>query len=222
MSEVVALSAETRENTGKGPARALRREGRIPGIIYGGKGDQQKVSLELREMNRVYLKGGFQSRLVDLKIGKDTVRVIPREVQVHPVTDVPEHADFLRVDKNTPVKVWVKVRFENEDLAPGIKRGGVLNVVRHEIEFYCSPESIPESIIVDLTGMVIGDSVHFSKLPIPEGVVPVIDDRDFTVATVVGRGIKSDEDEEEGEGEEGEEGEGEEGEESEENGNGKD
>lgn len=217
MTEVMNLNAEVREGAGKGVARSLRREGRIPAVIYGEKQEAISISLNYRELGKEYFRGGFFSRLCDLKVGGETIRVLPREVQVNPVTDFPEHADFQRVGAHSQVRVAVPVHFENEADSPGLKRGGVLAVVRHEIEIVCRAGDIPEALTVDLTGLGIGDSVHISSITLPEGVRPAIADRDFTVATITGVAIEVEEEEDaaEAEGEEGAEGE-EEGEEAEE------
>ena len=217
MTEVMNLNAEVREGAGKGVARSLRREGRIPAVIYGEKQDALSISLNYRELGKEYFRGGFFSRLCDLKVGGETIRVLPREVQVNPVTDFPEHADFQRVGAHSQVRVAVPVHFENEAASPGLKRGGVLAIVRPEIEVVCRAGDIPEALIVDLSGLGIGDSVHISSIALPEGVRPAIADRDFTVATITGVAVDVEEEEQAAEGEEGAEGEGEEdGEESEE------
>lgn len=214
--EVITLDADVRENTGKGPARALRRDGKIPAIIYGEGIAPVMVTVEQKAISMAYWKSGFMSQLFDLKTKEKTYRVLPKQIQLHPVTDYPEHADFLHVKDDTKVKVLVKVVFHNADKAPGIRRGGTLNVVRREIELLCSAANIPSLLEYDLTGKQIGDSVHISHLDLPEGVTPAIADRDFTVATIVGRKAEKEETEEGAEGEEGEEGaEGEEGEEGE-------
>ncbi|MBL29101.1 MAG: 50S ribosomal protein L25/general stress protein Ctc [Rhodospirillaceae bacterium] len=196
MTEVMNLNAEVRDGAGKGVARSLRRAGRIPAVIYGEKQDAISISLDYRELGKEYFRGGFFSRLCDLKIGSETVRVLPRDVQVNPVTDFPEHADFQRVGPNSQVRVAVPVHFVNEAASPGLKRGGVLAVVRHEIEIVCRAGGIPEALTVDLTGLMIGDSVHISSIALPDGVRPAISDRDFTVATITGVAVESEEGEE--------------------------
>ncbi|MDB2414480.1 50S ribosomal protein L25/general stress protein Ctc [Rickettsiales bacterium] len=193
MSEVLKLEANARDGVGKGVSRALRREGRIPAIIYGGKEKgETKISLPFKEVFVEYNKGHFTSKLVDLEIGKETLRVLPREVQIHPVTDAPLHVDFIRLEKGAKVNVFVQVVFINKDTCPGIRRGGVLNIVRRDIELVCDVDAIPQKLVVDLNGRAIGDSIHLSHIKLPEGVVPVINDRDFTVATIVGRTAKED------------------------------
>ncbi|MCD6034808.1 MAG: ribosomal protein L25/ral stress protein Ctc [Rickettsiales bacterium] len=187
------LNAQAREKTGKGPARALRREGRLPAIIYGGKGGETNISVDLRETTKVYVKGHFQSQLLQIELGKEKIAVLPRDVQLHPVTDQIEHVDFLRIEKGQKVRVAVPVRFLNAERSPGLKRGGVLNIVRHDVELYCNPEKIPAFIEADLNGTRIGQSIHISHIALPEGCEPVIRDRDFTVAAVAGRGKEEEE-----------------------------
>ena len=184
MSDTTILAAEAKANTGTGAARAARRQGRVPGIVYGGGAEPQMVTVERRELHRYLHQPGFYSRLFELQLDGTTQRVIARDVQLHPVTDQPVHVDFLRVAAGAQITVAVPVHFVNEDRAPGIRRGGLLNTVRHEIEIYCPADAIPDAITVDLTGLEIGDTIHISRVALPEGVTPVID-RDFTVATIV-------------------------------------
>ncbi len=191
MQETLKLDAEIREDTGKSAARAIRKQGRIPGIVYGD-GKEVKISLEHKPLALAYSKGGFRSKVVELNTGKEVLRVLPREVQLHPVTDRPLHVDFLKIPEDKKVKVRVKVQFINREKSPGIKRGGILNIVRRTVELLCDANNIPEILIADLEGLQIRDSVHFSSLEVPEGVTPVIDDRDFTIATIAGR-IKKEE-----------------------------
>jgi large subunit ribosomal protein L25 len=184
MTEVHSLSVELRDRAGKGAARATRRAGRVPGVVYGNKEAATLISLEPRALVRELHKTGFFATLFDLKMGERSERVLPRDVQFDPVTDRPLHIDFLRVGAGTRVHVNVPVIFQNELASPGLKRGGVLNIVRHEIEFICAADSIPHSITIELTGLEIGDSVHISMVKLPEGVAPAITDRDFTIATI--------------------------------------
>ncbi|HRY23322.1 MAG: 50S ribosomal protein L25/general stress protein Ctc [Geminicoccaceae bacterium] len=201
MSETIQLTAEPRERTGKEGARALRKTGMVPAIVYGGKEPPQKVALVDREIRRqLELNPRFFSSVVELKLGKKVIQVIPREAQLHPVKDHPLHVDFLRAAKGSTVTVEVPVHFLNEERCPGLRRGGVLNIVRREIELVCPVEAIPERIDVDLAAVEIGDSVHISAVTLPANVTPTITDRDFTICAVVGRGPTADEDEE-GEGE---------------------
>jgi len=184
MAEISTIAAQRRERAGKGPARAARRAGRVPGIIYGAKKDPAMVTLDPRELDRELNTGGFMATIYDVQIEQDKERVLPRDVQFDPVTDRPIHVDFLRVSATTSVTVQVPVNFLNEEESPGLKRGGLLNVVRHEIEMICRADAIPSAIEIDLTGLDIGDSIHISMISLPDGVAPTITDRDFTVATI--------------------------------------
>ncbi len=184
MADVSSMSAQPRQAVGKGAARAARRAGLVPGVIYGTGVDTVSVAIDSKTFSIEYGKGGFFSRLYELDLEGEKMRVLPRDVQVHPVTDSPLHVDFLRLTADSRINVDVAVQFINDEESPGIKRGGVLNVVRHTIELNCRADSIPESITVDLTGLDIGGSVHISHIELPEGVTPTITDRDFTVATV--------------------------------------
>jgi large subunit ribosomal protein L25 len=184
MVEMITFTAEVREAAGKGPARALRRSGRVPAVVYGESKDQEMVSLEARALRRQLGNPRFFSTLCVLQVDGATVRVLPRDVQLHPVTDDPLHADFVRVSAGATVEVEIQVAFINEDVSPGLKRGGVLNIVRREIELVCPADAIPSEITVDLKAFDIGDSVHISHIALPEGVRPTITDRDFTVATI--------------------------------------
>ncbi|BAQ18138.1 50S ribosomal protein L25/general stress protein Ctc [Methyloceanibacter caenitepidi] len=199
MAEAIELKAWSRGRTGTGGARAIRREGRIPGIVYGGNDEPLNIALETKEVSKQIQTGHFQSTVYMLDMDGTKIRAIPRDVQVDPVRDFPIHVDFLRLAKNAEIDVDVPVHFLNEGASPGLKRGGVLNVVRHEISLRCPADKIPESIEIDLTGMDIGESIHISAVTLPEGAVPTITDRDFTVATIAGR-VAEDTGEEEEEG----------------------
>ncbi len=201
MADIASLSAVARRGNGKGAARAVRRQGRVPGVVYGSDKDPVSVSLDGKELGVEYHRAGFFSRLYDLSIDGQAERVLPREVQIHPVTDVPLHIDFLRLTADSRVNVDVPVVFVNDEESPGLKRGGVLNVVRHTIELLCRADSIPEVIEFDLTGTEIGDSIHISAVTLPDGVNPAITDRDFTVATVASPTVVRDEAAEEAEAE---------------------
>jgi large subunit ribosomal protein L25 len=191
MARIVQLKAEARHRAGKGAARAVRREGLVPGVIYGDKKEPQLITLGYVDIWQQVHTGRFLSTLVDLEIDGQRVRTIPRDVQFDPVRDFIIHADFLRLGAGARITVEVMVEFRNAEESPGLKRGGVLNTVRHEIELYCPADSIPEEIVVDLTGMDIGDSVHISDIKLPEGTTPTITDRDFTIATIAApAGIK--------------------------------
>lgn len=187
MAEALELKGWTRARTGKGGARSLRRDGRIPGILYGDKEAPQPIAVDFRTISLKLHTGHFQSTVFTLDVEGTKTRVIPRDVQLDPVRDFPIHIDFMRVGKDALVTVAVPVRFLNEAASPGIKRGGILNVVRHEIEVRCPVDAIPEHFDVDLTGLEIGDAVHISAVALPKGVKPTITERDFTVATIVGR-----------------------------------
>ncbi len=195
MAEISIIAAQRRERAGKGPARAARRAGRVPGVIYGSKKDPSIVTLDPRELDRELKTGGFLATIYDVQVDQDKERVLPRDVQFDPVTDRPIHVDFLRVSAASSVTVQVPVNFLNEEESPGLKRGGLLNVVRHEIEMICRADAIPSSIDVDLTGLDIGDSVHISMITLPDGVAPTITDRDFTIATVAAPTVVQEEEE---------------------------
>ena len=180
------LPAERREKTGKGPARQLRREGKLPAIVYGGKGEPMQVTLPLKETKReLGTNPRFFSTVFELDFGGEKLKVLPREAQLHPVTDDPLHVDFLRAEVGAVVTVEVPVRFAHEDQSPGIKRGGVLNIVRRTVELLCPADAIPGELVVDLAGREIGDSIHISHVTLPEGVRPTITDRDFTICSIV-------------------------------------
>jgi len=187
MAEAIELKAWARQSAGKGGARQVRREGRIPGIIYGDKQEPQNIALDTKAISKQLQTGHFQSTIFTLDVDGTKTRVIPRGVQLDPVRDFPIHVDFMRLGKDALVTVDVPVHFLNEATSPGLKRGGVLNVVRHDIPVRCPADKIPDHFDVDLAGVEIGDSIHISAIALPEGVTPTITDRDFTVATVVGR-----------------------------------
>ncbi|AGF74761.1 50S ribosomal protein L25/general stress protein Ctc [Bartonella australis AUST/NH1] len=184
MSKSYTLKAEIRERVGKGSSRALRRDGLIPAIIYGNKQPPLAVAVSYKEIFYKIHAGGFRTTVATVEVGKQKIQVLPKDYQLDPVRDVPVHVDFLRISAESVVQVDIPVHFLNEDIAPGIKRGGVLNIVRHEIECTAPANAIPESIKIDLSGYSIGDSIHISAVQLPEGVVPVIQDRDFTIATI--------------------------------------
>jgi large subunit ribosomal protein L25 len=184
MSDIISLAAEPRDRAGKGVARATRRAGRVPAVIYGGALPPVMIALDRADLARRVHAAGFFTHLFELVVDGQRHRVLPRDVQLHPVTDVPIHVDFLRVAKDAVIEVAIPVEFVNQEASPGLKRGGVLNVVRHEIEVRCPVESIPDHITVDLTGFEVGASIHISHVRLPEGVRPVIGDRDFTIATI--------------------------------------
>ena len=197
MSDYAVLEAAARDRAGKGAARAIRREGLVPGVIYGGGQDAVMLTMDPRILHARMRKTGFFATQFHVEVAGKKHRVLPKEVQFHPVTDHPIHVDFLRVTDRTRVTVEIPVRFVNEEAAPGLEEGGVLSVVRHTVEVATAAGNIPEEIVVDLTGMVIGDSVRIGNITLPEGVRPTIADRDFMIASVaVPMQIVEDEEEE--------------------------
>jgi len=202
MAQVSTMNAELRERAGKGAARAARRAGKVPAVIYGNKQTPTMITLDPRELTKVLKGGSFFSSVFELEVGGEKHRVLPRDLQLHPVTDVPLHVDFMRFSAKTRLNVEVAVIFENEEECPGIKGGGVLNIVRHSIELMCSPDSIPDSLTVDLTGREVGESINISAIELPGDVELTITDRDFTVATIAAPTVQVEVEEEiEGEGE---------------------
>ena len=184
MSDNTILNANVRSNTGKGSARAARRAGRIPAIIYGEKKDTISIDIEEREYRKLMNQSGIFSRLLDISVEGKANTVLTRDIQFHPVSENPLHVDFLRIGKGSNINVSVPVAFINEELSPGLKTGGVLNTVRFELELECPADNIPEKIEINLEGLVVGDSIHISSVNLPEGVKPTITDRDFTIATI--------------------------------------
>ena len=198
MSSNIVLTVDVREGTGTGAARAARREDLVPGVLYGGKLDPVAINLRGNEVRKALLTGNFISSMMELDHEGKRQQVIARDVQFHPVSDQVMHVDLFRVDEDTKINVEVAVRFVNENDSPGMKRGGVLNVVRHSVELVVPAGNIPDAIEADLTGLDIGDSVHISAIKLPEGATPAIADRDFTVATLQGSRAVLTADEEEG------------------------
>ena len=184
MSDITTISVSRRENVGKGAARAARRAGIIPAVVYGTEAEPISVGIQELELNRLIKQSGFFSQLFQLDVEGDKMNVLARDLQVHPVTDRAMHVDFLRVAANATITVSVPAAFINEDECPGLREGGILNVVRYDIEVSCRPDAIPEQIEVDLTGFQVGDSIHISSVSLPEGVEVTITDRDFTIATI--------------------------------------
>lgn len=210
MSDQLTISAEPRERAGKGASRALRREGRVPAVIYGDKKEAVTIHVEARALNKLLGTGHFMNSLVQVEVNGVKTRTLPKDVAFDPVSDRPLHVDFFRLAKGAKVQVNIPVVFINEEESPGLKRGGVMNVVRHELDLMCDADHIPDQIEIDVTGLEIGDSIHISSITLPDGAVSAITDRDFTIAGVAApSALKSSDDE--AEGEEGEEGEGEEG-----------
>lgn len=184
MARTADLKATARERVGKGAARELRREGLIPAVIYGDKQPPLPIAISYKEAMLSIHAGGFLSHIINVDVNGEKHKVIPRDYQLDPVRDFAMHVDFLRIGKNTRLTIEVPVHFLNEEECPGLKRGGVLNIVRHTVEVTCPASSIPESFDIDMTGLDVGDSVHISAVNMPEGVKPTITDRDFTIATL--------------------------------------
>ena len=199
MSTSYELKAEARDRVGKGSARAIRREGKIPAVIYGDKQPPLAITLSYKDVYYKIHGGAFMTTVATINVDGEKIRVLPKDYQLDVVRDFPLHVDFLRVSAKTEVNVNVPVHFINEEKSPGLKRGGVLNVVRHEVEFLCPADSIPDAIVVDLDGAEIGDVIHISRIKLPPNVRPVIGDRDFTVATVAGSAAAKADSEDEGE-----------------------
>jgi large subunit ribosomal protein L25 len=185
MSEQLTLSAETRERAGKGASRMLRREGRVPAVVYGNNEEPLAIHLEEKLLVKALSTGHFMNSVVMIDAGGATTRTLPKDVQFHPVTDRPLHVDFLRISEHAKVTVAVPIRFVDEEESKGLKRGGVLNAVRHDLELVCDAAEIPEEIEISLAGLDIGDSLHISQVKLPPGTESAITDRDFTIATIV-------------------------------------
>ncbi|MBZ9655386.1 50S ribosomal protein L25/general stress protein Ctc [Phyllobacterium lublinensis] len=189
MSEAYELKAEARERVGKGSAREIRRNGKVPAVIYGDKQAPVSITLDYKTLYYKIHGGGFKTTIANILLDGKSIQVLPKDFQLDPVTDRPVHVDFLRISAKSVVNVHVPIHFHNEDASPGIKRGGVLNIVRHDVELHAPANAIPDAIDIDLTGLQIGDSVHISAVTLPKGVTPVIQDRDFTIATIVGHAV---------------------------------
>ncbi len=196
MSDTYELEGQLRERVGKGASRELRRNAMVPAVIYGDKKDPVAIAIPYKEVAMRIHDGGFMTTVATIKIGDDVHRVLAKSFDLEPVRDFVQHVDFLRISKNTVVTVEIPVHFENEEECPGVKVGGVLNIVRHTVEVNCPADSIPDSFSVDLLPFELGDSIHISTVDLPEGVVPTITDRDFTIATIASpAGLKSEEEE---------------------------
>ena len=185
MSDNLTLAAETRDRVGKGASRSLRRDGRVPAVIYGNKEEPTPIHVPEKELTKLLMTGHFMNSVIMVDVGGKPARTLPKDVTFDVVSDRPVHVDFLRISEHAKVHVNVPVHFADEEKAPGIKRGGVLNVVRHELELVCDAASIPDQIHISLAGLEVGDSIHISSVKLPEGAAPAIEDRDFTIATVV-------------------------------------
>jgi large subunit ribosomal protein L25 len=184
MAGTKTLSATARDGTGKGSARGVRREGRIPGVIYGGGDAAEPVSLDYRELNKLIYAGHFLTTIFELDVGGAKQRVIPRDYQLDPIKDQPRHVDFLRLKPGASLRVEVPVHFINQDICPGLKKGGSLNIVRHAIGMRVPADAIPEAVVADLASLQINDSVHIDAIPLPEGCKLTQRERDFTIATI--------------------------------------
>ncbi len=203
MSEAMTIAAQVREKAGKGASRAIRREGRVPAVIYGDKKEAISVHLEEKALRKMLSTGHMLNSVVEVQVeGGDTHRTLPKDVQFHPVTERPLHVDFMRLAKGQKIEVEIPMTFIDEEESPGLKRGGVLNVVRHEIEVACIPSKIPGELVASLAGLDIGDSIHISQIALPEGVEVDYGDHDFTVATVVAPSALKSQDDEDAEDEE--------------------
>ena len=202
MSDQLTLPAEARDRAGKGASRALRRDGRVPAVVYGEKKDPLSIHVEEKLLTKMLNTGHFMNSVVMIDYEGKAHRTLPKAVDFHPVTSRPIHVDFLRIGEHTKVHVAVPMRFDNEDASPGLKRGGVLNVVVHELEIVCDAAHIPTEIHISLEGLEIGDSIHISSVKLPNGVTPANAEEDFTVATIVApSAMKSEEEEAAPEGE---------------------
>lgn len=192
MSDQLTLSADLRERAGKGASRALRNAGRVPAVIYGNNEDPAAIHIEEKMLLKALHTGHFMNSVVMIEVGGQQVRTLPKDVAFHPVTDRPLHADFLRIGEHSEVHVDVPVHFTDEDASPGMKRGAVLNIVRHELELVCDAALIPDEIRISLKGLEVGASIHISHVTLPAGARSAITDRDFTIATLVApSGMKS-------------------------------
>ncbi len=185
MSEQLTLPAEARDRAGKGASRELRRDGRVPAVVYGQKAEPLSIHVEEKLLSKMLSSGHFMNSVVMVDVAGKPTRTLPKAADFHPVTSRPIHVDFLRISEHTQVHVAVPMRFDNEDASPGLKRGGVLNVVVHELEIVCDAAHIPSEIHIPLDGLEIGDSIHIGQVKLPEGVTPANTEEDFTVATIV-------------------------------------
>ncbi len=192
MSDQLTLSAEARDGVGKGASRHLRRQGRVPAVIYGNNEAPTGIHLEEKLLMKALMTGHFMNSIIMIEVGGQQVRTLPKDVQFHPVSERPLHADFLRIGEHSEVHVNVPVHFIEQDLSPAIKRGAVLNIVRHELELICDAAVIPDEVTVSLKGLEVGDSIHISAVTLPAGAKSAITDRDFTIATIIApSGMKS-------------------------------
>jgi large subunit ribosomal protein L25 len=192
MSDLLTLSADAREGVGKGASRSLRNSGRVPAVIYGNKEDPAPIHVEEKALVKLLMTGHFMNSVIMVEVGGKAVRTLPKDVSFHPVSDRPLHVDFMRISEHAKVTVQVPVHFTDEAASPGMKRGAVLNMVRHELELVCDAASIPDEVVISLSGLDVGDSIHISHVTLPAGTTSAITDRDFTIATLVApSGLKS-------------------------------
>jgi len=196
MSDTPVIHAETRDRAGKGAARSTRREGNVPGVIYGDNKPPELIKLAFNVLNNTVHRGGFMKTVYDLEMGAKKIRVIPKDLQLDPVLDHPIHVDFMRVRADTQVAVMVPVTYEGEEECPGLVRGGALNLVRFEVELLVPANAIPESIVAVLTELDIGDSVRISEIALPDNCTPTITDRDFIVLTIAAPTVEAEPEEE--------------------------
>jgi len=197
MSDPLQIEALPRKQSGTSAARSLRQQGQIPAILYGGNSQAQAITLNAHKLTQYVQRPGFMTTLIAIKLNGETIRAIPRQTQLHPLNGKILHMDFLRLAADSRIDVEVGVVFINEALSPGLKRGGVLNIVRHEVELSCPAEAIPDEITANLEGLDIGDSIHISHITLPDKVNPTITDRDFTIATIAApAAVRSEETEE--------------------------
>ncbi len=197
MSDIVKMSVEPRPGVGKGAARAARRAGYVPGVIYGDKKDPVTIQIKNNQLLKTLNSGGFYTTIFDIDVAGEQHRVIPKDIQKNKLNGLPEHVDFMRLTKGAKIQVMIPVEFLNEDECPGLKQGGTLNVVRHEVELSVLPDNMPENIQLDLISFQIGDSINISDAVMPEGAEPTITDRDFTIATIIEPRAAVEEDDEE-------------------------
>lgn len=190
----IVLNVEVRERTGKGGAREARRQGKIPGVLYGGELKPVAINLDRREVNKAMNSGKFLAHTLEITHKGEKQMVFAQDVQFHPVTDEPTHMDLYRVEANQQIRVNVPVRFTGDEVCPGIKKGGTLNVVRHDVELFAPANAIPEELVFDISTLDIGDTVKISAIELPADVSPTITDRDFTIATIAGRIAKVEDD----------------------------
>jgi len=194
MSTLKNLSALRRERAGKGAARAVRREGRVPAVIYGAGQSPVSISLDFKETNRLIYAGHFLTTVFNIDVEGEKIRAIPRDYQLDVVRDFPMHVDFLRLGEGASIRVEIPVHIVGQETSPGLKAGGALNLVRHTVEFTVPADKIPDFITIDVSNAKLGDSIHISSVKLPEGCKPVISDRDFTIATIAGTSAKGNED----------------------------